>query len=1762
MPRAWLSFFVWTILCSQSYGLTLNVPRVWLPILNASRAAFKFETTDGTCSRWSIVKGAEAISLTPVEADPLLGCSVAATVTTLPGNSKRTISVISVTDAKTTEQVVYCQVIVNSIASLAIVTRTKELVVNNPPEFYELAAFDDQGNTFSTMNGVECQWSVQGNSHSGILRLVTFKDSSYLASPEISNLERTNRQGHVVLVEGVKPGRSELCASLVSSDMNACVQLDIIDHLVLEPEYVVILPGDQIHIKVYKLENRGSKKTEINKKLFSIEILTSAENSNVLKSLNKPGDFLGVDEGEVTLKLKDIKHDRIYTSVSSTVVVSRADHLSINLKPVNNRNLVVDNEYQMEVVMYTSAHRSINIGSNVKMEFQMDKKYFFTLSEVSNGTYNAVRTKRNGTSIIKAYLLQPLLNKGGSKYDSIEVNIHSKVVVTPKHVVFPLHKYKNDRLRLGLNAIGGDNNGYLWSSDNVQVCTVSSNGHVTPFKPGKTKAIVATRSNPLNHDHAVVRVIIPDQLKIVVQPIEQEIGRSVTVYLQLSTGNVEGEMTRVTMCNWDQFKIAISPGVEYTPHEGPFGVNDSCAAISFVVSSFGLTTVTVTFVTNNSVLRSSAVVGTYSKLEPLYPRSGLVVLGRGCESTLVFFGGPRTLSNGYRIELTTDALVNYWRLPTADQIDGNSVYAYRVKCGDKLGKAKATLAVRRVSKSMNTDAETAAVIVTKSTVEIVCSSPKSVKLTPVDMADRCPLKNSDEIIMEREQQLTVRIDVIDEKGSVFDNATGVNVSWAIKNNMMVKTLVELGTKMRVNGGFTFPDYHYTVFEGSGVAGHTTATLSVIDRAKPYTNQQNSILSSLSLAPKKKCSKPTVISKTVIIKLIDPLVFTTANVIVTYRPKMKCNFYLEKGSGYFEVWAESPNAASVVHGIRYIEVMPMVPGSLTIISRDLCFPSRTAEVLLTVRSVHRIEVILDEFIEIGREIQATVSIYDADDNILRLESDELQMIRPVYKAGIIAVHKKQLSDVKPATFVIKGVALGNTKLCFVINSYGETNIRSPHVQIHVHSPLTLSVKHLTLAVGSQYWLTALGGPQSGCVFEYTSNDHRTVETTIDGVLKANALGTATVTCTAVKLDEPTGDFCRRSIIASDFVTIKVIQLKNIKIEVPTINMKVGQTMPAWIRGVPDPLGPMIIGTMTPPLTFHWSTSIAGVVNVFDIMENSGILVREQDRISVRIRAVKKGNTVLSASVYEPSSKTHFVSSISLAVYDELSLESLEFVGNGLMIAPNTHFKLKTSNSHRVTKQSFMIVGNTMLDGEENGLNHCQNVPSVFSIDQSSGLIRSSNVLGSAHVAVLSTDDFGVKQTMTVPVQVKLVNYIMIALEVSDTPRTKYLGLKITHHDEKGVEFKAVNSDMMFTTNYRNRVKVTPGKQKNTLKVSLFESGEMMLKVWYGDSEHHSNEDYLKFSVTHLIYPNRAFVTIGDVVCFLMPVKFNREHDVTGEWKTDNPNALKVQKSSGFAVALAPSDVSVMYSSDMFKTSTSIRVLPIKSILILNTDKIKLKNSGGAVDVQLVLLNEQELAQQANKKRGNMWEHRDDDCSARNGKIEDFPFKCYISFGPLIPNDMSLPPIKRVFDVAPHFDTKTGYYSCRITPSSVNDPKTSTVQAVVQLQVTSDTAYTETKEISFAPAVAVDKSELYFGQFSGCDTLTVTGLPDVLKTVTSSNSTLVSPVVQSQCETNLVYSFTINPVFWDLGRPDVCITVTSGLTSQHIKVGHQLLSPCHH
>ena len=88
----------------------------------------------------------------------------------------------------------------DDISRIEIATTTQELYLHNTPESLVVTAFDEYGNTFSSLEGVPFEWHIFGDTYDGagdghnVLRFLTWKESEYETPPTMDLLESKGLQ--------------------------------------------------------------------------------------------------------------------------------------------------------------------------------------------------------------------------------------------------------------------------------------------------------------------------------------------------------------------------------------------------------------------------------------------------------------------------------------------------------------------------------------------------------------------------------------------------------------------------------------------------------------------------------------------------------------------------------------------------------------------------------------------------------------------------------------------------------------------------------------------------------------------------------------------------------------------------------------------------------------------------------------------------------------------------------------------------------------------------------------------------------------------------------------------------------------------------------------------------------------------------------------------------------------------------------------------------------------------------------------------------------------------------------------------------------------------------------------------------------------------------------------------------------------------------------------------------------------------------------
>lgn len=189
-----------------------------------------------------------------------------------------------------TAEILRCDVILDVIDQLGVLTTTRELYLEEAPETFELWAQDPQGkvynvykhfllhkcmqllsffsgNAFTTLEGVEFNWQISSqNPIEGkerewhkVLRFLRFSESRYHDVPStVEQFDRQGLRGYMILLEGINTGSARVTVNLPHSEYSHLVpsievNIVVLANIILEPSDANILVGDSISFRILQV---------------------------------------------------------------------------------------------------------------------------------------------------------------------------------------------------------------------------------------------------------------------------------------------------------------------------------------------------------------------------------------------------------------------------------------------------------------------------------------------------------------------------------------------------------------------------------------------------------------------------------------------------------------------------------------------------------------------------------------------------------------------------------------------------------------------------------------------------------------------------------------------------------------------------------------------------------------------------------------------------------------------------------------------------------------------------------------------------------------------------------------------------------------------------------------------------------------------------------------------------------------------------------------------------------------------------------------------------------------------------------------------------------------------------------------------------------------------------------------------------------------------------------------------------------------------
>lgn len=487
----------------------LNVPKVLLPFHSSNLINFTLELINEdddivhqqtqqlnerrqSCFVWSSSRP-DIVSIEPIYDDTSNKCATKAIVSAISKYSQRQTSIIF---AKETinDKLIRCDVIIDKINEIRIKHTTTQLYLEDSPECFVCEAFDLEGNTFTSIEGLPFEWLIiednlnkqqQNNANyldtRNVLKMLNFIESEYTVSDTIRNLEMQGYNGNKILIEGVKTGTANVKAKLLDAyykDMNTqLVRLLVVANIFLEPSYpVYLLNGTFIKYKIILIKQTSSEEIE----LPSIQYYFESKNQTC--AYVKPADSSYVFAGNSICKTDIVLIDRNmkefaeqYIPPTSEINVVKANYLEFYLKNFQilttppdkliEKTLItsatsssktttpsssspwiieVDKLYEIEVNIFTEDDKKIYSSDNIKLTTIFDLDYFDIIEQTKNGSYVYVYAKKSGLTHAKSTLNGVIDTDGNlirlhSRDNEVEINARQEIeILSPISVIPPV----------------------------------------------------------------------------------------------------------------------------------------------------------------------------------------------------------------------------------------------------------------------------------------------------------------------------------------------------------------------------------------------------------------------------------------------------------------------------------------------------------------------------------------------------------------------------------------------------------------------------------------------------------------------------------------------------------------------------------------------------------------------------------------------------------------------------------------------------------------------------------------------------------------------------------------------------------------------------------------------------------------------------------------------------------------------------------------------------------------------------------------------------------------------------------------------------------------------------------------------------------------------------------------------------------------------------------------------------------------------------
>lgn len=1533
-PGLWVGLVgVLSLTWGVSWGSKLNVPRVLLPFSEEGTqfVLFAHENDDNDkrgCFKWKSSRP-ELVSITPVNEDPSRGCSSSAVVSSVSkSRSSKVQSVITAEDVQSPGHLLRCDVIVDTIHALQIVTKTHELYLEEAPEEFEVRAYDDQGNEFSTLEKIIFKWTIDNNvkkpgTMGDNIRFINFRDSTYAFEDTLMAIEAQNKQGRKVLLEGIKTGSSKVSVKLVSSLYSkvppAMVNVMCVANLYLVPGNAYVMMGGYVN---YHAEQIKSNKIHQIKLPTQQYFLTVANKDLVRLESESSSEVVGLALGSTEVYLNDhnVHPDDLVRPPTADIHVVVPAYITLSIHPYNNWNVLINNNYEITVEIFDSNNNRIYPSANIVMKVDIPQEYFKTQESSSNGTWHFGQPIKVGIADVSA-TLYGIKDRNGQLIElktplstSAQLEIFDGILLDPALAVFPWDPVTRPSFEFQY-VVQGAGSPFLWSSANQTVATVTQNGVVktNPENVGGTEVKAAMNRASHNFGRARVLVIPTGGLKILNHVIEREIGLDLDVPLQFFA-QYEGRRHVFTQCHklvpviglTDERIFAKRSQQLAVMSNGDFKAKEACALIHLKAQSPGFSDLSVSYsypgFDGQSVkLHDSVTIAAFKPLLPVQPFEGDALLAVESSLNIVWAGGPlpwikKPESHFHKLSVQDESIVKAGpRILSAGAVS-NTLFAFEVACL-KLGETEVTLEVgNRKSPSLPQP------VVVSSKIKVVCGQPESLELVaevplPEDTQSPCPLTaRTGRVAALSYEDLKIRVTVLDAKGNKFLNISSLDMDWQLSDNSFGQ-LIKQPTDQDVSIlGYKPIEDTYHVLKTQMKTGSLDLTAN-IKKSSSYLGF-GGIANTLKVSLVKDAS-------------VTPNVKSVFN-----HPENREHVHVKDGSGFFEVDLSVPNVADAkfMPNNQTVSIRPLNTGDVTLTLRDLCLRSKQSPMVnVYVSGVSRVDLIMSDKVQQGNRVHAKIRLLDHHGEQISASALKYLTVVPTPASKIVELRPKDQPE--DLLFTVKGLELGETTVTAIVK-FGVQTVSSNPASIQVFPPLELEPRNITLLIGAKFQVRVVGGPNVGSDLRFALMDgEKTAKTNQNGLIEGMTLGSTRMIAKAVGVDKVTGEAV---IYSEDRVDVHVVKFGGIRIHAPLTKIRVGGEMPVMAYGTDEHQNPYSHGSAIPYLDLTWdigNQESADLVSVYhrnhlDLgKDNNGVMrfiARKPGRVTIKLNG-KITKSIPLAGQFQFENDRPLSDTLEIQVVEDLDLKSPWLEENTLVMSTNSQYQLRTNRDSQ-GELRYSVLSKS-------------NVGDAVSVSES-GMVKAGRNIGTSVIFIEDMEDYGLVERMSIVVDVKPISYMMINVHeafdvapgeiIHKLPKGITLPLSVSYHDNTGLRFDATNAETSYRPSRFDTVSIREN-WNNSLAVELVKEEYTVFRSFAGIKSRPDLQDFIIFNVERGVYPDmKQSVMIGDVIDLDNLVIGDAEDVNGGTWISEPYGKVQIDPQTGMATCLRAGLVKITYN----------------------------------------------------------------------------------------------------------------------------------------------------------------------------------------------------------------------------------------------------------